>query len=307
MENRPITNKVQAENKNLVCTVCSEEITFTNWWGHIRLHSGDSDIKCFLCTNIFTSSYTLKSHMKFHEEEMQLRCTLCDYKCLAQSAMNRHMNSHFGKQVTCEICGASLKEGASLNQHMARKHKTNKTISCAQCGKKFCSMSNLRRHMIVHDGIYMTCEICGATVKEGGSFKAHMSSHEKCKLIKCSMCDKRFRTIVELKSHLCVHSGRQVKCEICGSSVKEGGSYQQHMLRHKQNKNKCCDVCGKCFKGMGDLKLHMRTHTGERPYPCAQCNKAFTCSANLVRHCKLVHEKCSKMFTCSEYCGQLWV
>ncbi len=150
----PRNNTAKAESK-MNCTICYEEITFTNWWGHIRKHSREKSIKCFLCPNIFTSIHDLNNHMKFHKEEMQLECTLCDYKSVISSRMKQHLNSHFGKQVTCKICEASLKEGASLINHMRKMHRTSKTISCVECGKKFGTVGELKGHMIVHNGIYV--------------------------------------------------------------------------------------------------------------------------------------------------------
>ena len=76
------------------------------------------------------------------------------------------------------------------------------------------------------------------------------------------MCEKKFKTGFELKSHKKCHTD----------------------LRPFQ-----CYECGKKFKDSRQLKTHEMIHNGKKPYSCSKCNKKFSQSANLSRHEKHCH------------------
>ncbi|KAJ3337289.1 hypothetical protein HDU93_001335 [Gonapodya sp. JEL0774] len=73
----------------------------------------------------------------------------------------------------------------------------------------------------------------------------------------CSVCDKIWPKLYNLKSHLKTHiSERPFHCNHCTATFVRGH----------------------------DLKRHTRLHTGEQPFSCEKCRKRFTRSDALRRH-----------------------
>lgn len=119
------------------------------------------------------------------------------------------------------------------------------------------------------------------------------------KNLKCSFCNKDFRSTRDRMDHENTHTGnRPHTCRICSKSFASTSSLHKHIQLHpgafrpkKINRSAPtgpkifeCSFCGKTLKGTRDRDEHENTHTGSRPHKCRICPKRFTSSSSLRRH-----------------------
>ena len=96
----------------------------------------------------------------------------------------------------------------------------------------FPSLGNLKRHMLVHEGVRpFPCQFC----KKAFGQKSHMISHVKSmyegpvkgcqKMHQCELCEKWFSTSGNLNRHVVtVHEGKkQYKCQVCEKEFSQDG------------------------------------------------------------------------------------
>ncbi|XP_058066114.1 zinc finger protein 567-like [Anopheles bellator] len=118
-------------------------------------------------------------------------------------------------------------------------------------------------------------------------------------IIKCPICEKKFRSRVKLVQHKEMHlNPDQFRCELCAE-------VHQNIKDHMQNKHKertfCCEECGKRFPFQTRLKAHIRKMHTVKDVPCDQCDKAFS-KYTIEDHKRAVHgagficEHCPRKF-----------
>lgn len=83
---------------------------------------------------------------------------------------------------------------------------------CDQCPKRFGTKPNLMAHKRIHAGVReYTCDQCGKSFVQKGNLDNHLLTHTAARPYVCSTCGKAFKTLVRLRKHGSVHSGKHAK------------------------------------------------------------------------------------------------
>ena len=257
---------------------------------HLReIH--DENFKCSLCEKVFLEKSRLNEHIqKQHSEKPKLR-----------------------KMFTCDICEKSLTTNANLKYHKDRMHfggikkteNVEKSFKCDMCEFSTKYKSSLEFHLKTHDKTVLSeCDICHVKVKRldlhkkrihqdsdiPGSFKcshcdycgnkesdlrAHIQRvHSISQCHQCDICDKQFKNLLTLKSHIrLIHevSNKSFKCDKCEYTSKSKQNFEQHQITH-ENRTYQCDKCEYQCRSEKSIKEHKRSHLPiDKQLKCSEC------------------------------------
>ncbi|XP_077307339.1 uncharacterized protein LOC143927223 [Lithobates pipiens] len=189
------------------------------------------------------------------------------------------------KSFSCTECGKCFCSKSKLNVHI-RSHMGEKPYSCPECEKCFHAKSKLNRHKRSHTGEKpYSCTECGKCFSQKSNLYTHQRSHTGEKPYSCPVCGKCFSLKSSLSAHQKFHTGEKpYSCPECRKCFSEKSSLYIHQRSHTGEKPYSCPGCGKCFSEKSNLSTHQRSHTGEKPYSCPECGKCFSVKSYLYKH-----------------------
>lgn len=250
-------------------------------------------------------------------------CPVCGENSWEKNHLVKQQKGH-SKSLSCKVWKFSRQADA--------KHQQN--ISCPECGKSFCLMQNLTRHLDIHTRKRpLQCPKCKMCFHHEHTLFSHRQ-HPKCdtSLLTDSsvhLCQQiqerpafwREDTIVPSRQksgpsqdcHDCCHMGSKPKGLQCGCILGEGRpclcgecgncflsqSKQAGICRaHTGEKSFQCPESHKrlCLRGLQDV--HQHVHSRERPFFCIKSGQGFT------KHCRLTEHTRSLSGEKSLWCAQ---
>ncbi len=164
------------------------------------------------------------------------------------------------------------------------------------------------------------CHVCKKTVHLKGYLRLHMRKHSGTKRYSCGTCGRSFwnpsafayhKKAKDQRNGVCPktygtggwrHKGAWT-CKICGKRMKNGGSYNDHMKRHRGDKRFKCGDCGKAFVISSDLAEHRKIHSGVWQFSCVFCERGFHFQNNLFNHLRS-HTEEMPYFCVVDGCGK---
>ena len=230
-----------------ICEHCGAQFKVL---GHLKNHRGEvhnlGKFKCEKCDKVFALESRLKTHTKDSHKTEESQCVICHAYFYKRKTMLHHMvRNHYGIKVVmsedlktifqCAHCNEEYTEVEPLKNHLALEHKDVKKINksrCHRCGESFDSEELQKEHSKTCEAI-STCHICGTTLSNMGSLRAHIKAvHQKVKNAKCHICGKEFFLRHLMLKHIeNVHEGqRNFQCDSCGDKF----STQSAMKKHKR-------------------------------------------------------------------------
>ncbi|NXR71041.1 Z518A protein, partial [Pycnonotus jocosus] len=167
-------------------------------------------------------------------------------------------------------------------------------FTCTKCKDNIrYSPNDLQKHFqLLHYGelpLY-PCEMCSFSANDFQSFKQHRRIHRST-LVKCELCnDEQVYTLLALTKHFvskhCING--HFRCEKCGFSTRDVGTFVQHIHKHKEIPYKC----GKCHQENlteEELQNHLLVHTSMFSFGCPYCSYSTSRKDYLLKHIIALH------------------
>ncbi|XP_050300787.1 zinc finger protein 92-like [Anthonomus grandis grandis] len=244
-------------------------------------------VKCSVkgCMARFPSDDHRRKHEKLHVNDLKssFKCTECD-KIFAMWPTTRvHMYKEHGMDfgmIVCPVCNL-FKSYRTIQvvRHMMI-HSEEKPFLCAQCGKTFKQLTQLKNHEVIH--------------------KVPEDLPTWTKLKKCPKCDKFLANSKILKSHIkTVHEGiKPFICNICGHKSSRKEMLTLHIRQHTATKPFECDYCTFRTGDPNSLRKHSMKHMKAASYQCPYCPYNCIQTGSLKNHFERKHKDQPGVFYC---------
>lgn len=150
------------------------------------------------------------------------------------------------------MCGKTFLLKSSLRDHLKRSHLKERTLSCAQCGKRFYARKRLNTHIAKHQNKInhafvepdksQHCFVCPAKYTNLVTIRKHYRAKHTADEYEtvCMSCNTGFATKEELREHQ-MPNGQPCKCKPCGIQLFCETSRQKHVESHATVSH-VCDV-----------------------------------------------------------------
>ncbi|XP_037130113.1 zinc finger protein 227 [Syngnathus acus] len=165
------------------------------------------------------------------------KCPECGKMFRHRSVLELHMRIHSkDKPYHCSVCGKGFRFSSYLQQHIVI-HSGQKPHKCPDCGKDFAFLQNMRTHQKLHQEKPFRCTSCRKGYSDETQLRRHMLSHNGDKPHKCNLCSKSFGLAYLLRDHLNTHTGeRPHRCGDCGKSFSWLSSLLVHQKIHTRKR-----------------------------------------------------------------------
>ncbi|XP_071383652.1 zinc finger protein 14-like isoform X2 [Centroberyx affinis] len=309
------------------CSICGEIFTSSNdLTRHMRCHTEQSPYLCSCCGKDF-------DHYEDCERHQESKCRESNQHPQARSEFTQNTLSNTSKSNQERAFSSSSSSQIPSNPDaLADSMEASKLpLTCQECGQGFtyyksfekhqnrCSQRTGRRkrrtdsnHFVIFacksqstDHTLENSASSETKESETASLATSTDHTEDCqsksRVIKCTMCEKNFTQIVDMKKHY--SQSHQIRgsypCPVCKRTFVR----LCELVRHQQNKILYqCSACKKCFTKLALLNIHEKAHTANvTPHVCETCGKSFKSLAHLILHQKRHRDR--QPCVCS-YCGK---
>lgn len=141
------------EDRPYICKICKSSFkSIPCLRQHLVTHSQDRPYLCKDCGSRFKSMQGLKTHVLIHNKVKPLSCKTCGKTFTFLGNLQRHFRIHTGERpYKCKFCDKRFSQSNGLKAHELTHQKTCRLLEefCNTCGRKFRSLSNFKKHILV--------------------------------------------------------------------------------------------------------------------------------------------------------------
>lgn len=186
----------------IFCLKCDKGFsTFSQIFIHTSKEHPQAENLCDICGQSYTTFNYLQNHIK-SQHKNGVKCSKCSL-FLPFTRLRTHMEKFHGKRYKCRICSLLLPTNYKLTTHMVMVHGSREHFSCEFCSKTFVFKSSMLRHVRqTHlKEKNAECHVCGWKSFGEYALEMHMATHSTVRNIKCTGCEKMFKTKKSMKRH----------------------------------------------------------------------------------------------------------
>nr|XP_040575613.1 zinc finger protein 12-like [Lepeophtheirus salmonis] len=268
------------------CSLCGKVFPFlSKLTRHLSTHSKTVRFNCTSCNKNFSRKDVLQAHASAQHGDTMDRatsrkeypCPKCNSSLKSSKALERHLRSHDSRMGTfsCSFCSKDFLDKRKFQMHLRLHSSPN--YACHFCEAKFLQKEFLNRHVSAVHGrltpssspsLLHICSFCSKGFSQPGGLSKHVNRfHIRLKAHPCSLCEKSFPTLSQLKIHSRYHlKTRPYECSLCESSFVEKGHLSRHFRRIHGDGLKpwACDSCDKTYYEKYELNHHLKETHGSR-------------------------------------------
>lgn len=303
--------KLVAQFFSLKCEICTKtSTTFQGLMDHFRqTHKQDGFVGC--CGSKMKTYRSAVLHMAKHIQPDAFKCSVCGYIVTRPSFLMNHMLTHVSaeeKPFACPDCPKRFVWKNAFEIHVAthKPPEERRVYLCHVCSKQYDTPGGLSTHKrLAHSGEKrekILCHICSKEFSTRAGLNEHTDTihqeqREKNQL-QCHECGKWLMNKRCLKTHMLLHSGKDLRCELCDYVTRKRTLLNRHKVtHHSADKPFACTQCDKTFKLRRALTVHIQVSHAEVPkiFKCDFCDKTFGSSTNYYSHRKNIHPEQLKL------------
>ncbi|XP_073829191.1 uncharacterized protein [Musca autumnalis] len=201
-----------------------------------------------------------------------LNCILCNIECTTFSILAEHFDtSHPLEKMFVKCCGRRFRYRSQLVDHcQMHQNPQRPQYECDTCHKTFTRKTSLKNHKYYVD--------CGGAGCSGSSRPKKVETQKRPLKLECRICHRIFHDRPKYEEHVSKH--RAEKEHIC-RYCKKVFAYRSSLVRHITTNFMCHARSGGGRKRKG--KKADRT--------CKICSKVFIHRSRMLRHLKVMHRK----------------
>jgi hypothetical protein len=107
---------------------------------------------------------------------------------------------------------------------------------------------------------FAACAVCARPFIQKSDMQRHEVTHSSENSVPCihERCQKRFKTVKNMRNHLLTHSNEKpFKCGFCDKAFKLDRQLKLHERAHDRVKDYTCSVCGEFLKILSDFRYQL--------------------------------------------------